>query len=183
MKTFIAFMAGAIVGGIATYIYVDKKKTAEFEEELELYKEHYENKNQNKDESVSDDPDGDSDADIPSEVVEKVAEMQESLKKHKIAYNKIIDEKGYDTMEIKKDPYVISADDFYGNRFNSYDRVELYFNPDDGELFDVDGEFVEDADEMVGMANLSILTERVEKEVYICNPEREALYNVCIEEP
>lgn len=189
MKTFIAFMAGAVIGAIAAYIYTDKKKAAEFEEELEACKKHYEQKSQCKcdgdcscKKAESETETVDIEEDIPQEVIEKVAEMQKTIRKNKVAYNKIIEEKGYDTMSTEKKPYLISADDFFGNRYNDYSRVEYYFNPEDCELFDEDGEFVEDADETVGIANLSALIERVETEVYICNPELEILYNVCIEE-
>ena len=185
MKSFIAFVAGAIIGGIAAYIYADKKKTEEFEKELEEYKRYYNKKHNCCDDSESCVIDKKDTEIIPQEVIEKVSEMQEAIKKHKTAYNKIINEKGYDTMNAEVKPYRISPDDYFnlsGNSYPDYDRVELYFNPEDRELFDTDGEFLEDPDEMVGMDNLSDLIERVATEVYICNSEQQVLYDVCIEE-
>lgn len=183
VKSLVAFVAGTIVGGVVAYIYADKKKAEEFEQELEAYKKEYEQTRVETTLESTNDNEEEPLPEIPEDVLNNVKEMQAGIRKTRVNYNKIIDESEYDTMEETK-PYLVDADIYFtdAKMYADYDRIELYFNPEDYELFTADGELIEDPEELVGMKNLSDLVERVATELYICNPDKETLYNVCIEE-
>ena len=92
VKGFIGFLLGAIAGGVAAYIYQDKRLSKKFEEELKAYTEpkveadtaEGEDTNDN---TATDEPKGDDDdmkkTNIPQDALDAAKKMQEGAKKAK----------------------------------------------------------------------------------------------------
>lgn len=89
VKAFLSFVAGAVISGIAVYIWQDKRLSKKFEEELIAYKAKgatEETEKKNVEEQNVEDSDNESveaTSNIPQDAIEAVKRMQEGARKAK----------------------------------------------------------------------------------------------------
>lgn len=161
------FAAGAAVGAISTWKFVEKKYRKIAETEIEdvrnVYKKYSEDViNANKE---------DNEKDPIAEVDELSVNVEEAKKVHK-EYNKIIKDTGYNNGEKKEldnsKVYVISQDEYGEN--DDYELRELTYYADKF-LADEYDELVEDVDKIIGWEKLNALEESNADAVYIRNEE------------
>lgn len=162
------FAAGAAVGAISTWKFVEKKYRKIAETEIEdvrnVYKKYSEDIiNAHKEDNELKDP--------IAEVDELSVNVEEAKKIHK-EYNKIIKDTGYNNGEKKEvdnsKVYVISQDEYGEN--DDYELRELTYYADKF-LADEYDELVEDVDKIIGWEKLNALEESNADAVYVRNEE------------
>ena len=200
----IGFVLGAATGGAVSYYILEKRYQEEFDEEIEEYKAQVAAENEAKEETTVKDDHKDVEdctpTNVPADVVEKVKEMQEGIKRtsnrniarddpanNKTNYsalsNKtcITSKGGLANMTDQSSPYEISEDDYYDNP-DDYDQVELCYSRE-GDLRNLDGQVIEDADDLVGLRNLEALDAGEVDEVFVRNDRYKEVYWIDCSEP
>ena len=206
VKVVLGFLAGAVLSGVGTYIFTDKKLSREFELALDEYKAEMEGKN--KDDNEAADTDGDDETeqdsesdkriDIPQDALDAAKVMREGIRRAKDKktiknYGNVerdirrdlrdIDEEGGDNMYeeslkmVKNKPVIVAFDEYNENSLG-YRQVELYFDDHDYKIFNDDGEEVEDMGITVGYENMDELSHSDEPDIYIRNDNLKEYYMV-----
>lgn len=198
----IGFLIGAVAGSIATYFATQSKFDKRLETEIAEFKAGYvsdmdiresavsleKTKNaENESEQLSED-------DIPQSVIDSAAQMRVVIREsgsenginERIQYNKQVAKEDYEvkTDDIRK-PYVITADDYYNpmGKMADYERIRVYYDSENGEVYDEEGNYYEDTDASVGYFNLTGISEGNQDTVFVCNEAESRLYEVCNDDP
>lgn len=184
-KSIIAFIAGGIVGAVASALYFKDKYRKIADEEIKSVKEVYTVPKQEKSEEKTEEK-----SDKEPEKDEEVIKPKTSINQ----YREIMRKQGYiggsykkpgepddeeDDDNIKEDldrPYVISPDE-YGDKYGA-DNCYILTYYADGVLEDEDGELIDDVDEIVGRESLETFGEYEEDMVYVRNDVRRADYEI-----
>lgn len=197
----VSFLIGAVAGSIATYFAVQNKFDKRFEQEIAEYKAGYVSEmdiskaGEDEIESVekAESDDGDACIDIPQSVIDSSARMRVVIREQydsgvneRTAYNKQVAKEDYEVEnnDIRK-PYVITADDYYNpmGKMAEYERVRVYYDTENGEVYDEDGNYFEDTDAIVGYFNLTGISEGNQDAIFVCNEAESRLYQVCSDDP
>lgn len=161
------FVAGAAVGAISTWKFVEKKYRKIAETEIEDVRNVYKKYS----EDIINAHKEDNEKDPIAEVDELSVNVEEAKKVHK-EYNKIIKDTGYNNDEKKEvdnsKVYVISQDEYGEN--DDYELRELTYYADKF-LADEYDELVEDVDKIIGWEKLNALEESNVDAVYVRNDE------------
>lgn len=161
------FVAGAAVGAISTWKFVEKKYRKIAETEIEDVRNVYKKYS----EDIINAHKEDNEKDPIAEVDELSVNVEEAKKVHK-EYNKIIKDTGYNNGEKKEvdnsKVYVISQDEYGEN--DDYELRELTYYADKF-LADEYDELVEDVDKIIGWEKLNALEESNADAVYVRNEE------------
>lgn len=197
----IGFVLGAAIGGVATYIYTEKKLSAEFEADLEDYKVRSAKSEDKSDTETPTKPTtnqskGENDMKTvpPSDAVEAARRMQEGVRKavsarnntSKTNYNDIdaIPQKKTESqLRAEGRPVLIDYDEW-----ESYEGTEEYihadftYNREYDVLYDDGGNPMEDIDTWIGYNNLDKLREIGTEEIYIRNEYLKAIISVEVDE-
>lgn len=201
----IGFVLGGVVGAVVTYFAVQNKFDLRLEKEIAEFKAGYVTEmdiSDKKEESASNigkvtEDESTKPSDIPQSVIDAAARMRvvtrsdstgagaENGTNEKTNYNKTVVEEGYAMAEetVKK-PYVITVDDYYNpiGKMAEYKRVKLYYDTENGECYDEEGEYV-DTDEMVGYFNLTGISEGNQDTIFVCNESLETLFDIVSDDP
>ena len=197
----IGFLIGAVAGSIATYFATQSKFDKQLEDEIAEFKAGYvsdmdthESKASEKAEIDENESESLSEDDIPQSVIDSSAHMRAVIREQsdnsgvneRTQYNKQVVKEGYEvkTDDIRK-PYVITADDYYNpmGKMADYERVRVYYDSENGEIYDEDGNYSEDTDEAVGYFNLTGISEGNQDTIFVCNEAESKLYEVCTDDP
>lgn len=200
----IGFLIGAVAGSIATYFATQSKFDKRLETEIAEFKAGYVSDmdirestasekaeiDENESESLSED-------DIPQSVIDSAARMRvvtrengsdngSEGKNERTQYNKQVTKEDYEMKidDVRK-PYVITADDYYNpmGKMADYERVRVYYDSENGEVYDEEGNYYEDTDETVGYFNLTGISEGNQDTIFVCNEAQSRLYEVCNDDP
>lgn len=172
LSKLLIFAAGAGIGSAVTWKFVKTKYERITQEEIDNVKEYYRKKN------------GENEAADESESVE-VENNDKNVSPYErdvICYNSIIQSEGYSEVTESGEevadtdgPYVIDADEFGDS--HEYDTDSLVYYAD-GVLATEADEVVDDANYIVGMNNLTKLTESGEDEIFVRNDRTKCDYEV-----
>lgn len=173
---FITFVAGAVIGSLATWQFTKKMYERIAQEEIDSVKETFtaiRGRDKNNDETLSETAKSKNElTDIMSDPVEE---------SDKIEYSKIIDANGYgeekeEVKNMNKRPYVIKPDEF--DELDGYEtRTLTYYS--DGYLTDaIDNEIIDDVEELVGFDALNHFGEYEEDSVYVRNDIERCDYEI-----
>lgn len=199
---FIGFILGTVVGGIATFFAVQNKFDQRLEKEIAEFKAFYvddsfarsaENDADDDEEETDDEEEfiiGDV-TDIPQAAIDAAAAMGAVVRtgngtNERTDYAKTISEEGYLVAEDNaKKPYVITADDYFNpmGKQAEYTRKRVYYDSENGEIYDEEGNYLEDTDASVGYFNTTGISEGNQNTVFVCNEAEEILYEVCNDDP
>lgn len=203
---FIGFILGTVVGGIATFFAVQNKFDQRLEKEIAEFKAFYVNdtdirKTENSDEEVADAEEDENfiaqideivnPSDIPQAAIDSAKAMRAVIRdgngtNERTNYTKTISEEGYLVAEDNaKKPYVITADDYFNpmGKQAEYTRKRVYYDSENGEIYDEEGNYLEDTDASVGYFNTTGISEGNQNTVFVCNEAEEILYEVCNDDP
>lgn len=171
LKNLLIFAAGAAVGVVCTWKYVEEKYKKIADEEIESVKEVFSERHKKLDEYEKD-------LNVKSEVVKLAhAKPEEEEKPNIVDYSSIVNNLGYkketvDSSEVtgrvihEDGPYVIEEENY--GEFSDYDTLTLIYYAD-GFLADEEGNLVDDIDSVVGYTSLDIFDGTDESEVYVRN--------------
>lgn len=197
----IGFLIGAVAGSIATYFATQSKFDKRLEAEIAEFKAGYvsdmdirESKASEKAENDECETENAEINDIPQSVIDSSAHMRAVIREQsdnsgvneRTQYNKQIAKEDYEvkTDDIRK-PYVITADDYYNpiGKMADYERIRVYYDSENGEVYDEEGNYYEDTDASVGYFNLTGISEGNQDTVFVCNEAESRLYEVCNDDP
>jgi len=198
---FIGFVLGTVVGGIVTFFAVQNKFDQRLEKEIAEFKAFYvddsvitadktcENETEEDDEEFEFGIDGE----IAPEAIDAARAMGVALTRdsgngtnEKTDYSKTVTEEGYVMAEddVRK-PYVITADDYFNpmGKMAEYERKRVYYDSENGEIYDEEGNYLDDTDASVGYFNTTGISEGNQNTVFVCNDAERILYEVCNDDP
>lgn len=198
----IGFLIGAVAGSIVTYFATQSKFDKRLETEIAEFKAGYVSDMDIRESSASsekakiaeNESEQLSEDDIPQSVIDSAAQMRVVIREsgsenginERTQYNKQIAKEDYEvkTDDIRK-PYVITADDYYNpiGKMADYERIRVYYDSENGEVYDEEGNYYEDTDASVGYFNLTGISEGNQDTVFICNEAESRLYEVCNDDP
>ena len=162
------FSAGAAVGAITTWKFVEKKYRKIAETEIEDVRNVYKKYS----EDIINAHKEDNELKEPILEVDELSVNVEEAKKIQKEYNKIVKDSGYNNDEKKEvdssKAYVISQDEYGEN--DDYELRELTYYADKF-LADEYDELVEDVDKIIGWEKLNALEESNADAVYVRNEE------------
>lgn len=198
IKIAIGFIGGLVIGGIAMYIYQEKRLSEQFERDLEDYKAKWDAESH--DISYEDDPDHKggtfvkrSKKDIPQDAINAAKEMQDGIRKarsavrtnnSKVNYNNPGTTSGYSRKEnlserlAKNPPIRITEEEFSNELPDGYEILELVYLADENRLIDQNGNVIEDIDTYCGYDMLDDLYEDKVDTVYVCNDNLECFIEI-----
>ena len=165
IKGALIFVAGAVIGSLATFKFAEKKYKKIADEEIESVKEVYFQKT----------------ADLIAEDAEYEKDTDAINKKHK-THSAIIEANEYSSEEEKKEdtkiaPYIITPEEFYWDE-DEYITISLMCYAD-GVLADDNDNVIEIPEALIG--NKDFLThfgEYEEDSVYVRNPEMKTQFEI-----
>lgn len=183
---FISFVAGAAIGGVATWKYLETKTEEKIQEEIEIFKTDYIEKKEN---TV-----GEPDENI--ETLKKNDNEQELVQKNKekpsiIEYAAKVREQRYQSVDynnpsnnVPKDenvdeteedaPYVIPPEEF--GTIDGYETIALTFYADNVLADEMDD--LVDVDDVIGCESLNSFGEYEDDVVYVRNDKYECDYEI-----
>ena len=173
---FATFVAGAVVGGIATWQYTKKKYEQIAQEEIDSVKEVFKTINEEK-RSIRD----------WSEYEDDGKEDDENEEQHRAnvtSYKNLLVSNGYSnpspSTQIPVDrAYVIKPDEF--GEFEDYETISLFYT-EDGVLLDDRYERVDDPDFTISMESLDHIGDYEDDCVHVRNDRLKADYEILVEE-
>lgn len=198
---FVGFILGTVVGGIATFFAVQQKFDQRLEKEIAEFKAFYvddsaitaDKTHENETEEADEEFEFGIDGEIAPEAIDAARAMGVALTRdsgngtnEKTDYSKTVAEEGYVMAEdTGKKPYVITADDYFNpmGKMADYQRKRVYYDSENGEIYDEDGNYLEDSDASVGYFNTTGISEGNQNTVFVCNESEEVLYEVCNDDP
>ena len=207
---FVGFILGTVVGGLCTFFAVQDKFDKRLEKEIAEFKAFYvddisvkstsDSDSENVD--VSNDVSEDDEnfvaqidevilpQDIPQAAIDAAAAMnavvRDGGRNERTDYTKAVVEEGYMMAEeTGKKPYVITADDYFNpmGKQAEYERKRVYYDSESGEIYDEDGNYLEDTDSSIGYFNCTGISEGNQNTVFVCNEAEGMLYEVCNDDP
>lgn len=173
---FATFVAGAVVGGIATWQYTKKKYEQIAQEEIDSVKEVFKTINEEK-RSIRDWSEYEDDG-------EEDDENEEQRKSNVTSYKNLLVSNGYSnpspSTQIPVDrAYVIKPDEF--GEFEDYETISLFYT-EDGVLLDDRYERVDDPDFTISMESLDHIGDYEDDCVHVRNDRLKADYEILVEE-
>ena len=170
---FATFVAGAVVGGIATWQYTKKKYEQIAQEEIDSVKEVFKTIN----ESIRDWSEYEDDG-------EEDDENEEQHRANVTSYKNLLVSNGYSnpspSTQIPVDrAYVIKPDEF--GEFEDYETISLFYT-EDGVLLDDRYERVDDPDFTISMESLDHIGDYEDDCVHVRNDRLKADYEILVEE-
>ena len=173
---FATFVAGAVVGGIATWQYTKKKYEQIAQEEIDSVKEVFKTINEEK-RSIRDWSEYEDDG-------EEDDENEEQRKSNVTSYKNLLVSNGYSnpspSTQIPVDrAYVIKPDEF--GEFEDYETISLFYTKD-GVLLDDRYERVDDPDFTISMESLDHIGDYEDDCVHVRNDRLKADYEILVEE-
>lgn len=146
MNNVVVFIAGAVVGATAAYLYLKQKYSKQLDSEISIFSDEMDKLR----------------AILKKTKDEKKSEVNEEQKAEDIMAD-------YAATTNANAPYTIS-DDEYSNE-NGYETERLTMFKNNVLMRNTNGEVIEDIDGLLGMANLSKKGEYDEDMLYVRNPE------------
>ena len=173
---FAPFVAGAVVGGIATWQYTKKKYEQIAQEEIDSVKEVFKTINEEK-RSIRDWSEYEDDG-------EEDDENEEQHRANVTSYKNLLVSNGYSnpspSTQIPVDrAYVIKPDEF--GEFEDYETISLFYT-EDGVLLDDRYERVDDPDFTISMESLDHIGDYEDDCVHVRNDRLKADYEILVEE-
>ena len=173
---FATFVAGAVVGGIATWQYTKKKYEQIAQEEIDSVKEVFKTINEEK-RSIRDWSEYEDDG-------EEDDENEEQHRANVTSYKNLLVSNGYSnpspSTQIPVDrAYVIKPDEF--GEFEDYETISLFYTKD-GVLLDDRYERVDDPDFTISMESLDHIGDYEDDCVHVRNDRLKADYEILVEE-
>ena len=173
---FATFVAGAVVGGIATWQYTKKKYEQIAQEEIDSVKEVFKTINEEK-RSIRDWSEYEDDG-------EEDDENEEQHRANVTSYKNLLVSNGYSnpspSTQIPVDrAYVIKPDEF--GEFEDYETISLFYT-EDGVLLDDRYERVDDPDFTINMESLDHIGDYEDDCVHVRNDRLKADYEILVEE-
>lgn len=173
---FATFVAGAVVGGIATWQYTKKKYEQIAQEEIDSVKEVFKTINEEK-RSIRDWSEYEDDG-------EEDDENEEQHRADVTSYKNLLVSNGYSnpspSTQIPVDrAYVIKPDEF--GEFEDYETISLFYT-EDGVLLDDRYERVDDPDFTISMESLDHIGDYEDDCVHVRNDRLKADYEILVEE-
>lgn len=173
---FATFVAGAVVGGIATWQYTKKKYEQIAQEEIDSVKEVFKTINEEK-RSIRDWSEYEDDG-------KEDDENEEQRKSNVTSYKNLLVSNGYSnpspSTQIPVDrAYVIKPDEF--GEFEDYETISLFYT-EDGVLLDDRYERVDDPDFTISMESLDHIGDYEDDCVHVRNDRLKADYEILVEE-
>lgn len=173
---FATFVAGAVVGGIATWQYTKKKYEQIAQEEIDSVKEVFKTINEEK-RSIRDWSEYEDDG-------EEDDENEEQHRANVTSYKNLLVSNGYSnpspSTQIPVDrAYVIKPDEF--GEFEDYETISLFYT-EDGVLLDDRYERVDDPDFTISMESLDHIGDYEDDCVHVRNDRLKADYEILVEE-
>lgn len=173
---FATFVAGAVVGGIATWQYTKKKYEQIAQEEIDSVKEVFKTINEEK-RSIRDWSEYEDDG-------EEDDENEEQHLANVTSYKNLLVSNGYSnpspSTQIPVDrAYVIKPDEF--GEFEDYETISLFYT-EDGVLLDDRYERVDDPDFTISMESLDHIGDYEDDCVHVRNDRLKADYEILVEE-
>lgn len=148
VTTVLAGIGGAFIGSVATYILMKKRFENNMEEQLTSVRKEFEDYMQKKD--------AEAEKKAAEDEKKKVDELvQSAVKAERDRIQKKVEDLNYGTVPKKKGPYLI---DRGGEEFGGYMAVSLEYYSDGILLDGTDVIDNNDADEIVGIGNLTLLS-------------------------
>lgn len=196
---FIGLVAGVAIGAAACYKHFEHQFELKLDQEMAEYREYYHKKDRmRKAKALNDGVDEDKyDASekatedatgafkegvgfIPKEVLDAADAMLKGPAaaervQEKTQYNKIRDEYNTGAFE-KKRPYMISEEAFERN--TELIETQVFYNMEEGTVYDQDGNEVEDVGNVLGFKNLEALSEEGVTSIYIRNDDLGTIFCV-----
>lgn len=172
---FATFVAGAVVGGIATWQYTKKKYEQIAQEEIDSVKEVFKTINEEK-RSIRDWSEYEDDG-------EEDDENEEQHRANVTSYKNLLVSNGYSnpspSTQIPVDrAYVIKPDEF--GEFEDYETISLFYT-EDGVLLDDRYERVDDPDFTISMESLDHIGDYEDDCVHVRNDRLKADYEILVE--
>lgn len=198
---FIGFILGTVVGGIATFFAVQNKFDQRLEKEIAEFKAFYvddsvitaDKEHEDETEEADEEFEFGIEGEIAPEAIDAARAMGVALTRdsgngtnERTDYTKTIVEGGYAMAEdTAKKPYVITADDYFNpmGKQAEYTRKRVYYDSENGEIYDEEGNYLEDTDASVGYFNTTGISEGNQNTVFVCNDAEGVLYEVCNDDP
>ena len=173
---FATFVAGAVVGGIATWQYTKKKYEQIAQEEIDSVKEVFKTINEEK-RSIRDWSEYEDDG-------EEDDENEEQHRANVTSYKNLLVSNGYSnpspsTQILVDRAYVIKPDEF--GEFEDYETISLFYT-EDGVLLDDRYERVDDPDFTISMESLDHIGDYEDDCVHVRNDRLKADYEILVEE-
>ena len=173
---FATFVAGAVVGGIATWQYTKNKYEQIAQEEIDSVKEVFKTINEEK-RSIRDWSEYEDDG-------EEDDENEEQRKSNVTSYKNLLVSNGYSnpspsTQIPVERAYVIKPDEF--GEFEDYETISLFYT-EDGVLLDDRYERVDDPDFTISMESLDHIGDYEDDCVHVRNDRLKADYEILVEE-
>lgn len=173
---FATFVAGAVVGGIATWQYTKKKYEQIAQEEIDSVKEVFKTINEEK-RSIRDWSEYEDDG-------EEDDENEEQHRANVTSYKNLLVSNGYSnpspsTQIPVERAYVIKPDEF--GEFEDYETISLFYT-EDGVLLDDRYERVDDPDFTISMESLDHIGDYEDDCVHVRNDRLKADYEILVEE-
>lgn len=192
-------LIGTGVGSLVTYLYVSKRADARLEKEIADFKAYYVDEVVQIEKQTEDEPEIDSKAPsepvetpIPDSVLDSAARMRAVIresngsKKDRTNYNDICGKEGYSDMsDVKAGPYIVDAEDFFNPMGNAadYEKIECYYDTENGEIYSEDGNYEFDTDEAVGYSNLHGFEDDGLTTVFVQNDKMRTLFKIMSDDP
>lgn len=186
---FIAFVAGAVAGGLATWQYAKKKYEKESQEEIAEVREFYKKERERYKESLKT-------SEVSKEVNDNVANNPNPnisvSKEDRNAYKDTLNKVNYtnyslgkeDTKEVEsymqEGPYLISYDDF-GN-IEDYEQETLRYYSDETVARDEDDEVIDDVEDRIGYECLRHFGDEFDDIIYVRNDDLKTDFEIIKDE-
>lgn len=195
VKNVLIFLGGVVVGGGATYLYLDKRFNDRLDREVEDVKSYYAAKNADEQVEEAEElneevepsnltleniPKDKASCDIPEE---EKAEYEKLLKKTDYA-KKAAKKKSPKKKEeiLEKEPYIIDADTYYEKKSKYDKRVLTYYEKDDVFVED-DENIVKDGYIIVGKENMDPINfKEYDSTIYVRNEDLKTDFEVIFED-
>lgn len=193
---FIGLITGAAIGAAACYKYVEHKFETKLDQEMAEYREYYHKKDRMRKEKALDNGIEEDAYDasekavedatgtfkegvgfIPKEVLDAADAMLKAPERvqEKTQYNKIRDEYNTGAFERKR-PYMISEEAYEKN--TELIETQLFYNMEEGTVYDQDGNEIEDVVNVLGAKNLEAFAEDDITSIYIRNDDLGTIFCV-----
>lgn len=193
---FIGLITGAAIGAAACYKYVEHKFETKLDQEMAEYREYYHKKDRMRKEKALDNGTTEDEYDasekavkdatgtfkegvgfIPKEVLDAADAMLKAPERvqEKTQYNKIRDEYNTGAFERKK-PYMISEEAYEKN--TELIETQLFYNMEEGTVYDQDGNEIEDVVNVLGAKNLEAFAEDGITSIYVRNDDLGTIFCV-----
>ena len=179
MRDTVIFVAGAVIGGVAAYIYAKRKYEKICDEEIEsmreFYQEPYERpEKEEKNESIS----------HKYRLTDEINRAKANYSQLTKDYHEAPSQEEQETMELMSNPYPFMADhhpeepainpyvilgEQFVNEKRNFDKITLMYYAGNGVLVDQTETVQQDIDELIGRESLNHFGESEDNTLYVRN--------------